>query len=75
MGCSGSANTFAGEQKLASAPKRRKKRRTDTFDQVLGPAIDSSQAVDETETFDEVADALEEAHSVEDADTADRAPP
>jgi hypothetical protein len=62
-------------------PKRRNKRRSGTFDKVLGPAIDSFPAVDHTEPFDEAAEALEEAHSVdgahsvEDADTADRAPP
>jgi hypothetical protein len=71
----------AAEKKLASAPKRRKKRRTGTFNEVLGQATDSSQAVDETGTFNQGADAFEEAHSVEephaveDSDTADRAPP
>ena len=65
----------AAEKKLRSAPKRRKKRRAGTFDEVLGPATDSTQAVDETGTFNQGADALEEAHSVEDPDTADRAPP
>jgi hypothetical protein len=56
-------------------PRRRKKRRTGTFDTVLGPVTDSSRAIDETDAFDEGADALEDAPSVEDADTADRAPP
>lgn len=64
----------AAEKKLASAPKRRKKRRAGTFDEVLGPATASTQAVDETGTFNQGADAPEEAHSVEDPDTADRAP-
>jgi hypothetical protein len=71
----------AAEKKLASAPKRREKRHTGTFDEVLGLATASTQAVDETGIFNQGADApkevhpVEQPHAVEDPDTADRAPP
>ena len=71
----------AAERKLASTPKRRKKRRVGTFDEVPGSAIDSSQALDDTEAVDGTAEALgnarsvEEDHPIDDADTTDRAPP
>lgn len=65
----------AAEKTLASAPKRRKKRRAGTFDEVLGAETDSSQAVDVARALNQGADAPEEAHPSEGTEPAGRAPP
>jgi hypothetical protein len=64
----------AAKKELASAPKRRKKRRTRTFDQVLGPAIHPSRSVVDDPDLDE-RNALEAAHPAQGGEPADRAPP
>jgi hypothetical protein len=64
---------LAREEELASRPKRRKKRRARTFDQVLGPAIDNRSVVADP-TLDESC-ALETASPEEQTNPEGRAPP
>lgn len=64
---------LASEKKLASRPKRRKKRRAGTFDEVLGPRFEGL-GIDQTDESDETV-SLETDGPVEDTDAAGRAPP
>jgi hypothetical protein len=64
---------LAREEELASEPKRRKKRRTRTFDQVLGPAIDSHSEVADAALGEPYA--LEAALPEEQTKPEGRAPP
>lgn len=64
---------LAREEELASGPKHRKKRRTRTFDQVLGPAINNRSVVADP-TLDEFG-ALEAASPEDLTNPEGRAPP